>query len=329
LLLLLLLLLFLLLFLLLLQLILLALILLTLLTLAWIPLEVIAFIVPWWARSRLNGADGGALAWRILWLIPASVLVCADLSWIGGLWMQGGVEMANRYLMPTFVSGIGVVLFGAALPLWLRLVPANSLYGLRIPATLQSSAGWYDINAVAGKHLGIWALLVLGAGLAGFYLLPRHRATYDWAVAALMIVATIAPVVATYWRIRRGEKFQTASSRLVSWIGQALAAVAISMFIRGFILTAYRVPSPYEPALPRNSHWIALRLDTGFAPGDLIVFEHETGHPWLARVVVREVNGLRLRRAADSDEFFLSWDRIIGKILFSHFSPVERSSGTR
>jgi predicted Ser/Thr protein kinase len=302
---------------------------LTLMTLAWIPLEVIAFIVPWWARSRLNGSDGGALAWRILWLIPASVLICADLSWIGGLWMQGGVEMATRHLMPTFVSGIGVVLFGAALPLWLRLVPANSLYGLRIPATLQSSAGWYDINAFAGKHLGIWALLVMGAGLAGFYQLPRHRESYAWAVAALMLVATIAPVVTTYWRMRRGKKLDAASNRLISWIGQAMAAVVISLFIRGFILTAYRVPTTYEPGVPRNSQWIASRLDTGFAPGELVVFEHETGHPWLARVVKREINGLRLRRAGHPDDFFLSWDRIIGKILFSHFSPVERNSGTR
>jgi hypothetical protein len=37
--------------------------------------------------------------------------------------------------------------------------------------------------------------------------------------------------------------------------------------------------------------------------------------------VEREPKGLRLKRGGSPDEFFVPWDKIVGKMLFSHFSP--------
>jgi hypothetical protein len=62
-------------------------------------------------------------------------------------------------------------------------------------------------------------------------------------------------------------------------------------------------------------------MDLGFWPGDKIAFEHESGHPYIARVVMREDKGLLLKRGGVEEAFLVPWDRVIGKLLFSHFMP--------
>jgi hypothetical protein len=63
-------------------------------------------------------------------------------------------------------------------------------------------------------------------------------------------------------------------------------------------------------------------LDTGFDSGDIIAFEHERGHPYIARVVKREDKGLLLKRGGVEEAFLVPWDKVIGKLLFSHFTPL-------
>jgi hypothetical protein len=62
-------------------------------------------------------------------------------------------------------------------------------------------------------------------------------------------------------------------------------------------------------------------LDTGFGRGDIIAFEHESGHPYIARVVKQEDKGLLLKRGGVEEAFLVPWDKVIGKLLFSHFMP--------
>ena len=61
--------------------------------------------------------------------------------------------------------------------------------------------------------------------------------------------------------------------------------------------------------------------NTGFAPGELVAYAHENGQTWLARVVAVEEKGLRLKRGGKPEEFFMPWDKIIGRMLFSFLSP--------
>jgi hypothetical protein len=72
--------------------------------------------------------------------------------------------------IPTFVVVIcfasGVLLIAAGIPLWLRRVPRNALYGARFASTLSDDRTWYEINARCGRDLvGIGAgyLALLGA----------------------------------------------------------------------------------------------------------------------------------------------------------------------
>jgi hypothetical protein len=64
---------------------------------------------------------------------------------------------------PTFVIALcfaaGFFLIALAVPLWLRRIPPNSLYGVRFRRTLADPKVWYDVNARAGRNL-----VVIGAG---------------------------------------------------------------------------------------------------------------------------------------------------------------------
>jgi serine/threonine protein kinase len=218
------------------------------------------------------------------------------------------------------VGGFSLIL---NLALWLRLVPINRMYGVQTPATLASPPRWYEVNAHFGKQAFWWSLAVIGAGIAGFYQLPRHQVAYPWAVFTLSLVALAASVLSTLWWMRQHpvDKPALPRNRLVSWGGQTVVAIIIAMFIKGFIAGAYRIPQGNEPGVVKNSHWLASHLDTGFTTGDLIIFEHESEHYWIARVINRDPKGLRLNRGGSPDEFFMPWDKIVGKMLFSHYTP--------
>jgi len=302
----------------------------------WLPLMLPMMIVPWWARRQLEieaGTVTGAGRQspnRVLWIIPALTLMGAVLWWMFYRWTQAaGVGMANL-IFATVIGCTGILLFVLSVPLWLRLVPMNRLYGVRLPSTFASDARWYDVNAHFGRQLFWWSLTVISAGIAGFYQLPRHQDSYPWAAVTLLLVVVATVVISTLWWMRQHPVNAPARkrNRLVSWGGQCLVAVVIAMFIKSFIAEAYRVPQGSEPGVAKDSHWIASHLDTGFSTGDLIIFEHESGQNWIARVVAREDKGLLLKRGGRPDEFFIPWDKIVGKMLFSHFSPDAQKTTT-
>lgn len=69
-------------------------------------------------------------------------------------------------LVLIFVS-VGLLFIGLAVPMILRLVPPNGLYGLRVSATFAHSDVWYDANERSGWDL-LWlgiALVLLAVGL--------------------------------------------------------------------------------------------------------------------------------------------------------------------
>jgi hypothetical protein len=64
---------------------------------------------------------------------------------------------------------VGVLFIGSGIPLALRRVPRNALYGARFAATLSDDAIWYAINARCGRHfvaIGVVYLVLLNALVA-------------------------------------------------------------------------------------------------------------------------------------------------------------------
>ena len=48
---------------------------------------------------------------------------------------------------------LGLLIAGLGIPLWLRRVPPNRLYGVRTAGTLADESLWYAVNAAAGRAM--------------------------------------------------------------------------------------------------------------------------------------------------------------------------------
>jgi hypothetical protein len=296
-------------------------------SMSFLPLGGLTWVVHYWARMQLAmeaGEDAPEKkAPSVFWLVPAVTAVGLLIGWMVLALATGRVAVSMGTPVALLVTLLGLVLFDAGLPLWLRLVPRQSRIGLRLASTTLRDECWYEANAYLGKKLCAWSVPVLAAGVAGFYQLPRHQDDYAWAALALTLTAVAAVVVSVVFWLRHHpvEGPATKPSRWVKYAGQALTALVLAFFIKGFILEMYRMAGRAEVGVTQGSHWIASKLDTGFKPNDLVVFEHESGFPYVGRVVKREDKGLLLKRGGVAEEFFVDWDKVIGKLWFSHFTP--------
>jgi uncharacterized membrane protein len=68
------------------------------------------------------------------------------------------------------ITGSGLLIFLLAIPMILRRVPPNALYGVRTKASFASNSDWYRINAIGGRYLTVSALVIMIVGLIGFFL---------------------------------------------------------------------------------------------------------------------------------------------------------------
>ena len=97
--------------------------------------------------------------------------------------------------IPSVHAGIGALLSVIAIPLILRRVPMNHLYGVRIPKAFISSENWYEINAYGGKLLFGFGLFLLAVGWLGRDLAPPP--TNPWAPVWLVVpLLGFVPVIA-------------------------------------------------------------------------------------------------------------------------------------
>lgn len=74
------------------------------------------------------------------------------------------------------ISGSGLLIFLLAIPMILRRVPPNRMYGVRTKASFASEDDWYRINAIGGRYLAAAGIVILVVGIVGFFL-PGSPAT--------------------------------------------------------------------------------------------------------------------------------------------------------
>jgi hypothetical protein len=88
-----------------------------------------------------------------------------------------------------------------AVPLMLRRVPPNVLYGYRTRATLANNVLWYDANAHFGRGFLLGSVISGAAALVLWWMKPAEELV-PLAVVALVVPPLIA-AVATARYIRR------------------------------------------------------------------------------------------------------------------------------
>lgn len=98
----------------------------------------------------------------------------------------------------------GLVLIAISIPMALRRVPQNHLYGVRIKATLGDERIWYDCNEKAGKELAaVGALVCLATVPAAIFLTPI---TVILACTAIAVVGSVAVAVRSIVYARQLER---------------------------------------------------------------------------------------------------------------------------
>jgi hypothetical protein len=101
---------------------------------------------------------------------------------------------------------LGPVLLVLSIPLFLRWVPRNYVYGFRIAATLRSDPVWYDVNALFGRHALLLGLLMIVLELA----LPLSIRNFTLRAVALIGLAAI--IVADWRTANRLDRERAASN---------------------------------------------------------------------------------------------------------------------
>ena len=103
-------------------------------------------------------------------------------------------------MLVTIVLLVATVLIAAAaVPLVLKLIPQNSLYGLPTERTLDNEALWFRVNVFGGK-----AVLIACGVIA--LLLVLYQGTWlrsAWAQVAVFVVSLAIAVGATFAYERR------------------------------------------------------------------------------------------------------------------------------
>lgn len=90
---------------------------------------------------------------------------------------------------------IGLVTLGLTLPLVFRAVPMNRLYGFRTRAAFQSNENWYEINARGGLLLALGSLVIIGTGVAGFFLPDRYTLAYVFCALVVLVSSVMVPIL--------------------------------------------------------------------------------------------------------------------------------------
>ncbi len=101
--------------------------------------------------------------------------------------------------IPYVHAGIGVLTVLVSIPLVLRKVPMNHVYGIRLAKAFVSSDNWYEINAYGGKLLLGFGVFLLVVAYVGRDAAPPP--TSPWApvymvVPLLALIPVLALVVA-------------------------------------------------------------------------------------------------------------------------------------
>lgn len=106
--------------------------------------------------------------------------------------------------MPMLFAGVGLLFCCLAIPLMLRRVPPNGLYGLRVRATFADPGVWYEANARFGRDFFILGLGQIALALALPIVWPNITAeTFDYGNMAFLLSGVLATGVIGVRRANR------------------------------------------------------------------------------------------------------------------------------
>ena len=101
------------------------------------------------------------------------------------------------------ILGVSLLLILVAVPLALRLVPRNGLYGFRTRTTMASEEIWFSANAHFGRRLIAWSVCGILLGFGTYLLRPFAAEVFLPVSVVLMVAPSLIATVATLGYVRR------------------------------------------------------------------------------------------------------------------------------
>ena len=95
------------------------------------------------------------------------------------------------------ILGLCLLLILVAIPLALRKVPPNVIYGYRTRATLADEDVWYEANAYFGRRLIVSCLIGAGAAWALYVLHPFPPDVFLPVSLVVLVAPTLLAALAT------------------------------------------------------------------------------------------------------------------------------------
>ena len=96
-------------------------------------------------------------------------------------------------LLSVFISA-GLLIVAVAIPMALRKVPPNALYGLRVEATLTDKGVWYEANARSGRDLILVGVVFAGLAVVLSFV-GLSEATFSIVCSAFLVIALIGAAI--------------------------------------------------------------------------------------------------------------------------------------
>lgn len=98
--------------------------------------------------------------------------------------------------MYILMSHIFIIL--VSIPLFLKKIPPNRFYGVRVPLSMKSEANWYFVNSIGGRWLIIWG--VIGILLNIIFILKNDEWTnikLSWVTTLIYLIPLIQVLLLT------------------------------------------------------------------------------------------------------------------------------------
>lgn len=92
---------------------------------------------------------------------------------------------------------IGVLLSILSIPMIVKIIKPNSLYGFRVKKTMENPDIWYAVNSYSGKWLLGTGLVIVAAAIGLTYVPSITLDAYAFGMLAVFVVAFAISLVAS------------------------------------------------------------------------------------------------------------------------------------
>jgi hypothetical protein len=110
-----------------------------------------------------------------------------------------------------FYVGAGVLLSAISVPLMLRKIGPNPVYGFRVKQTLENPVVWYEVNAYAARRLLVDGLLIALAAVVLYAVPGIGIDRYALSVTAIAFLALGLTMIASVRYLHRFHESDSSS----------------------------------------------------------------------------------------------------------------------